>query len=99
MRTARIKESKWGFSTEQVEEVLEKGGQLSLAQLLRCRVRYFSDGVALGSRAYVDDLFERHRDQFSAKRKTGARPMGGGQWNGLCTARRLRLHAIGIPGC
>ena len=88
-----------GFSGERVAEVLEKGGRLSLGQLLRCRVRYFSDGVALGSRAYVDDLFERHRDQFSEKRKTGARPMAGGQWNGLCTARRLRLRVIGAPGC
>lgn len=87
-----------GFSTEEVSDVLKSGGQLSLGQLLRCHVRYFSDGVALGSRAYVDDLFERHRHQFGVRRTTGARPMVGGQWNGLCTARRLRLSVITVPG-
>jgi len=91
-------QKKPGFSSQQVAEVLESGGQLSPGQLLRCRVRYFSDGVALGSRGYVDDLFERHRHQFSVKRTTGARPMVGGQWNGLCTARRLRLSVITVPG-
>jgi len=33
-----------GFSPEQVEKVLEAGGALPLDQLLRCRVRYFTDG-------------------------------------------------------
>lgn len=91
-------QKKPGFSTEQVAEVLKSGGQLSLRQLLRCHVRYFSDGVALGSRAYVDGLFERHRHQFGVRRTTGARPMVGGQWNGLCTARRLRMSVITVPG-
>jgi len=80
-----------------VQEVLDAGGKLSLGQVLRCRVRYFSDGLVLGSRAYVDGVFKRHRDHFGAKRKTGARPMAGAQWNGLCTARRLRLEVIATP--
>ncbi|MFT5473802.1 MAG: putative transposase [Candidatus Promineifilaceae bacterium] len=62
--------------------------------LLRCRVRYFSDGAVMGSRAYVEDVFQRHRQQFGEKRKTGARPMRGGDWGDLMTARRLRLTPI-----
>jgi len=86
-----------GFSAEEVQAVLDAGGKLSLGQVLRCRVRYFSDGLVLGSRAYVDEVFKRHRDHFGAKRKTGARPMSGAQWSGLCTARRLRLEVIATP--
>lgn len=30
-------------------EVLNAGGELSRVEILRCRVRYFTDGVALGT--------------------------------------------------
>ena len=46
--------------------------------MLRYRVRYFSDGVALGSRNFVDGVFSACRDRFGARRKTGARPLRGG---------------------
>jgi putative transposase len=86
-----------GFSPEVVKAVLEAGGTLPISQVLRCRVRYFTDGAVLGSKAYVDDVFERHRQRFSPKRKTGARSMAGCQWGDLCTVRRLRLEVITPP--
>lgn len=86
-----------GFRPEKVDAVVEAGGSLPMNQLLRCRVRYFTDGAVLGSRAFVEEVFNRHRQRFSAKRKTGARPMTGGQWGDLCTARRLRLQVISPP--
>lgn len=86
-----------GFSYERVKDVLQGGGKLSLAELLRCRVRYFSDGVVLGSREFVEEAFARHRGHFSPKRTTLARPMRGGLWGDLCTARRLRLEVISPP--
>lgn len=86
------------FSPEEVMDTLEQGGTLSLAELLRCRVRYFTDGAILGSRAYVDDAFARHRQFFGQSRKTGARSMrGGAVWGALVTARRLRLDPIIAP--
>ena len=33
---------------------MEAKGRLPLATVLRCRVRYFSDGAVLGSRAFVE---------------------------------------------
>jgi putative transposase len=60
-----------GFSPEVVKAVLEAGGTLPISQVLRCRVRYFTDGAVLGSKAYVEDVFERHRQRFSPKRKSG----------------------------
>jgi len=83
-----------GFAQEQVEAVIQADGGLPLNALLRCRVRYFTDGAVLGSRAFVDEVFRRHRDRFGAKRASGARAMAGGQWGGLCTLRQLRLEVI-----
>jgi hypothetical protein len=40
-------------------------------------VRYFTDGAVVGSRGFVNEVFAKSRDRFSAKRKTGARLMGG----------------------
>jgi putative transposase len=41
------------ISAEAFEQVLAAGGQLPLADVLRCRIRYFTEGAVLGSRAFV----------------------------------------------
>ena len=64
---------------------------------LRCRVRYFSDGLVLGSAGFVDGVFEQYRDRFGQKRRSGARPMKFGEWLGLCTMRDLRLAPVSVP--
>lgn len=48
---------------------------MSFGKAMRCRVRYFSDGVTMGSRVLVDQVFKQARDRFGEKRTTGARPM------------------------
>ena len=60
---------------DKIKAVIEQGGELSLGQILRLRVRHMSDGVALGSRAFVNEVFTLHREKFGAKRKDGARPI------------------------
>jgi putative transposase len=62
-----------GLSVESARAVLSERGKLSTSELVRLRVRYFSDGAVLGSKAFVEDIFEAQRDQFSPKRKRGAR--------------------------
>ena len=54
--------------------------------MLRCRVRYFSDGAVIGSRAFVDEVFRTCRERFGEKRKSGARKLRG---NGAAAAGRL----------
>lgn len=88
---------KRGFTPEEVQAVLDADGKLTFGQALRCRVRYFTDGVVLGTREYVEDVFKRHRDYFGAERKCGARPMTGAEWGGLHTVRRLRRAVIKAP--
>lgn len=74
---------------------LARGGDLSLGQVLRLPVRHMSDGVILGSKDFVNEMFARHRDRFSAGRKDGARPIRGVPLPGICVMRDLRVNAIG----
>ena len=84
-----------GIAREKVAEVLAKGGELTLCELLHCRVRYMSDGVAIGSRAFLERVFEANRSLFGKRRTDGPRPMkGGAAWAGLMTLRDLRLAPI-----
>ncbi len=86
-----------GIAAERVASVLAAGGRLTTHEVLRCRVRYFSDGMILGSRIFVDEMFVRHHGNFGVQRQTGARPMRSAQWKGLFTARRLQLAPITPP--
>jgi len=68
--------------------------ELGVAKMLRCRVRYFTDGAVIGSKEFVNEAFRNARERFSAKRKDGARKMRGAAAaaRGLFTARDLRVR-------
>jgi len=86
---------KTGFAAETVDKVFDEGGELSVAELLHCKVRYFSDGVIIGGREFVGNLLHEQA-QFSAlRRKRGAREMKSGEWrwNGLCMAGEPRSRS------
>ena len=59
----------------------EKNGtvlsDLRMATMLRCRVRYFTDGAVIGSKEFVNEAFASARERFTVKRKDGARRMRG----------------------
>jgi REP element-mobilizing transposase RayT len=75
--TGRAEIAQPGFSAKEVARVLQSGGKLSRVQMLRCRMRAFTDGTVLGSSRFVNDCFEAMRDQFGPNRKDGARPLRG----------------------
>jgi hypothetical protein len=85
-----------GISKEKAAAEMERlssGRDVALRRMLRWKVRYFTDGAAVGSRAFVDGLFEQCRERFGAKRKNGARKMRGkaaGAAGLLWSARDLR---------
>ena len=66
-----------GFGREEARAVVESGGRLPLGMYLRCRVRYFTEGMAIGSRAYVEEVFREARGYFGPRRQTGARALRG----------------------
>jgi len=55
--------------------VIQQQGQLSLAERLRCRIRYFSDGVILGSQGFVEAHFHRLEQKLAYKRRRAATPL------------------------
>jgi hypothetical protein len=50
---------------------------LKLAAMLRCRVRYFTDGAVIGSKEFVNEAFVAARERFTERRKDGARWLKG----------------------
>ena len=67
---------------------------LKLAAMLRCRVRYFTDGAVIGSKVFVNEAFAAARERFTEKRKDGARRMkgnGSGAKGVLWSVRDLRV--------
>jgi hypothetical protein len=52
-------------------------GELPFGRMLRCRVRYFTDGAIIGSKEFVNAAFESARERFGPRRKDGARKMRG----------------------
>jgi putative transposase len=82
-----------GISKERVNEVLKVGGRLSEAEMLRCRTRYFLDGLAIGSEGFINWVFGMMRGYFGAKRRNGARKMREVETT-LCTLRDLRKQAV-----
>ena len=57
---------------------LERGENVAMGKMLRCRVRYFTDGAVIGSRGFVEEVFQKLRERFGPKRKDGAR-----KWRGM----------------
>ncbi len=86
-----------GMAPEELRAVLDQGGRMPLADLLRCRVRYLRDGLAFGSRAFVDEVFQKNRAHFGAKRRTGARRMRFCASEEFYTARDLRVDPVSVP--
>ncbi|MCX6874433.1 MAG: transposase [Verrucomicrobia bacterium] len=75
-----VKVVRKGMKKEAVEAELaqlEHSRDVALGKMLRCRVRYFTDGAVLGSREFVDGVFRACRDGFGGKRTSGARKLRG----------------------
>ena len=84
-----------GFTSEEVASEVARAGKITIKEAMRNRVRYFSDGAVLGSKSFVEKVFQANRQQFGAKRETGARTMQGADWGTLHVLRDLRGKLIG----
>lgn len=71
------KTTRKGISKHEAEDERMNDGGIPFAKMLRCRIRYFTDGAVIGSRMFVDEAFAKSRERFGPKRKSGARKMKG----------------------
>jgi len=84
------------FALAKAQEVVEQeNGQLSLPERLRCRIRYFSDGVILGSRSFVESHCQRLRQKIGYKRKNGPTALKALGQATLWVFRNLRVRTFG----
>ncbi len=65
-----------GIPREVAEKALAAEGKLTAGECLLSRLKYFSEGAAIGSKSFVDALFKKHREEFGKQRKIGGKPMG-----------------------
>jgi putative transposase len=82
---------------EEARKVLNEGGRLPVAAVLRCRVRYFTDGAAFGSKGFVAQALRAYQE-LTGRRRRQREPqsMGGGEeWGELTTLRGLRRAVFG----
>ena len=86
---------KAALDREKIKAVLDKGGELSLGETMMLRIRHMSDGVAIGSKEFVNGVFVQYRDRFGKNRKEGARPIRVLAKLGLRALRDLRVNAVG----
>lgn len=63
------------YEKSEVEKVWAEGGKISGISYATTRIRYFTEGVVIGSKGYVESLFQQNRDSFGKNRKTGARKL------------------------
>jgi hypothetical protein len=79
-----------------LERVIAAGGHLPLATVLRCRLRYFTDGAVLGSKAFVAAQLVIYRQKTGRRHRTGPHALPA--WTNLgdwATLRGLRQPAVG----
>ncbi|MFW5874577.1 MAG: hypothetical protein ACOCVJ_04175, partial [Verrucomicrobiota bacterium] len=79
---------------EKAARIIRNGGKVPLAELLRLRVRYFSHGTALGSKAFLDGLGARWKERHGVEHKQNAHRMRHGEWGGLRSYRDLQVKAV-----
>jgi putative transposase len=79
------------IDSEAFARVMAEGGKLALSEVLRCRVRYFTEGAVLGSKAFVESHLAAYRRRTGGGEKTLPRPLPNwGDWGELSVLPALR---------
>ena len=80
-----------GISIEAFSRVMAEGGKLTLAEVLRCRVRYFTNGGVLGSKVFVEAQLAAYRTKTGRREGTGPRLLPSiADWGELAVLRNVR---------
>jgi putative transposase len=90
------RQSGGGISIEAFNRVTAEGGKLTLAEVLRCRIRYFTNGGVLGSKVFVETQLAAYRAKTGRREGTGPRDLPRiADWGELAVLRNVRGPALG----
>jgi REP element-mobilizing transposase RayT len=78
------------MTREQALQVLEADGQLPKSAMLRCRIRYFTDGAILGSADFVRGFTGSWQIERGRKYPPKVNAMRGSRWGDLAVIQGLR---------
>lgn len=84
-----------GLSPEEFEAQEALGFELPNRALLQHRIRYFTDGLVLGSAGFVEEVFRQKKRKLGVKRKVGPRVPRLDGLGGLRTLKDLRGEVTG----
>jgi REP-associated tyrosine transposase len=83
------------FDLASVQRVVEQlDGQLPLPQRFLCQIRYFTDGVILGSQRFVESHFGRLKQKLGYRRHRAATCLTAPGSPGLWVFRDFRIRAV-----
>jgi len=92
---AASRANKAALTPEALAKVIAENGTLPLATVLRCRLRHFTDGAVLGTKAYVAEQLAAYRRRTGLRARTRPRPLPNiTDWGDLATLRGLRKEAF-----
>lgn len=84
------------MSRKRALKVLDKdNGKLSKSTILRCRVRYFTDGAILGSAEFVRGFTDVWQQERRRKHPPKANELQGADWGDLAVIQGLRRRVFG----
>lgn len=102
--SARLSKASSNQKAEDVTEALERGGKLSIQEVLRYRVRYLIDGAIIGSKEFIEGWHKAHErkkpeddgkeGRLSAE-GAGGKKLKGDVWGEVRVLRRLRGRIFG----
>ena len=84
-----------GLPEASVARVKGREGDLSLSEVLRCRVRYFTAGAAIGTREFVEEVLRENSGMFGKSRKSGPVRMRGKGLREFYSLRNLQKDVFG----
>jgi len=64
-----------GIPAEQAEKTLKNQGVLPSREMLMSRIKYFSEGAAIGGKSFVAGVFAKNRKLFGVRRKMAMKSM------------------------
>jgi len=93
---AKQRAGKASITPAQLAKVMEAGGSLPMTDVLRCRVRYLTDGAVLGSKAFVAEQLARYRRQTGQRKRISLRELPPvTEWGDMVTLRGARKNVFG----